>query len=66
MSIIENLWNSTGGAVVGQAMNWVDEALFGNKRRKQQIEQQEKLTDIQVQANKELADYGMGISKEIS
>jgi hypothetical protein len=65
MGIIQNLWNSAGGAVVGQAMNWVDEALFGNKRRKQQIEQQEKLTDLQIQANKELADYGMGISKEM-
>ena len=65
MGIIKNLWNSTGGAVVGQTMNWVDEALFGNKRRKEQIEQQEKLTDIQVQANKELADYGMGISKQM-
>ena len=49
----------------GLAMNWVDETLFGNKRRKKQIEQQKKLTDIQVQANKELADYGMGISKEM-
>lgn len=65
MGIIQDLWNSTGGAVVGQAMNWVDEALFGNKRRKQQIEQQKKLTDLQIQANKELANYGMGISKEI-
>jgi hypothetical protein len=65
MGAIEALLASTGGAVVGQAMNWVDETLFGNKRRKQQIEQQKKLTDLQVQANKELADYGMGISKEM-
>ena len=65
MGIIQDLWNSTGGAVVGQAMNWVDETLFGNKRRKQQIEQQKKLTDLQIQASKELADYGMGISKEM-
>lgn len=65
MGIITNLWNSIGGGIAGQAMNWVDEALFGNKRRKQQIEQQKKLTDLQVEANKELADYGMGISKEM-
>jgi len=37
----------------------------GNRRRKKQIEQQQKLTDIQVEAQKELADYGMGISKEM-
>ncbi|MEM3771992.1 MAG: hypothetical protein QXW80_06745 [Candidatus Micrarchaeia archaeon] len=37
----------------------------GNRRRKKQLEQQQKLTDMQVAANKELADYGMGISKEM-
>lgn len=37
----------------------------GNRRRKKQIEQQQKLTDMQIGANKELADYGMGISKEM-
>lgn len=37
----------------------------GNKARKNQIEQQRKLTDIQVEAQKELADYGMGISKQM-
>jgi hypothetical protein len=37
----------------------------GNRMRKKQVEQQKKLTDIQVAANKELADYGMGISKEM-
>lgn len=56
---------SAGSAAVGQSMNWVDEALFGKKRRKQQIEQQKKLTDIQVEAQKELADYGMGIGKQM-
>lgn len=57
--------SSFGGAVGGMAMNWLDEALFRKKRRKQQIEQQKKLTDIQIDANKQLADYGMGISKEM-
>lgn len=56
---------SFGGAVGGTVMNWLDEALFGKKRRRQQIEQQQKLTNIQIAANKELADYGMGISKEM-
>jgi len=56
---------SFGGAVGGMAMNWLDELFFGKKRRRQQIEQQQKLTDIQTAANKELADYGMGISKEM-
>ena len=65
MGIIGNFLNSIGGGIASQAMNWVDEALFGNKRRKQQIEQQKKLTDLQIQANKELADYGMAISKEM-
>jgi len=37
----------------------------GNRIRRKQIEQQKKLTDIQVEALKELADYGMGISKEM-
>nr|QJB19713.1 MAG: DNA pilot protein [Microvirus sp.] len=37
----------------------------GNRLRNKQIEQQQKLTDIQVEAQKELADYGMGISKQM-
>lgn len=64
-STMEGAGNAIGGGIVGGAMNWLDEALFGDKRRKQQIKQQQKLTDIQTAANKELADYGMGISKEM-
>lgn len=56
---------AAGSQAVGMGMNWVDEALFGKKRRKNQLEQQQKLTDIQTNANKELAEYGMGISKEM-
>lgn len=63
--LLASAGSQIAGNATGLAMNWVDEALFGKKRRKQQIEQQEKLTDIQVQANKELANYGMGISKEM-
>lgn len=54
-----------GQQAAGMGMNMLDEWLFGNKRRKQQIKQQQKLTDQQVAANKELADYGMGISKQM-
>lgn len=37
----------------------------GNRLRRKQVEQQQKLTDQQVEAQKELANYGMGISKEM-
>ena len=46
------------GAVAGMGLNMLDEALFGKKRRKQQLEQQQKLTDMQVAGNKELMDLG--------
>lgn len=64
-NIGKNLLNTGIGGVVGMGINYLDEALFGDKRRKQQIKQQQKLTDIQTEAQKELADYGMGISKEM-
>lgn len=54
---------SAGMGLVGGLVNSLD--IGGNRRRKKQIEQQQKLTDMQVGANKELADYGMGISKEM-
>ena len=56
---------AAAGQAVGMGMNWIDDALFGQKRRNDQLKQQQKLTDIQTNANKELADYGMGISKEM-
>lgn len=46
------------GAVAGMGLSMLDDALFGNKRRKQQLEQQQKLTDMQVAGNKELMDLG--------
>ena len=49
----------------GNIMGIGEELLMGNHRRKKQLEQQQKLTDMQVAANKNLADYGMGISKEM-
>lgn len=50
-----------GGAALGIG----EEVLMGNYRRKKQLEQQQKLTNIQTEANKSLAKYGMGISKEM-
>lgn len=54
---------SSGMGLVGGVVDALD--IGGNRKRRKQIEQQQKLTDIQVGANKELADYGMGISKEM-
>jgi hypothetical protein len=48
-----------------KAFDIADEVLFGKYRSKRQLEQQKKLTDIQVDANKQLADYGMGLQKEL-
>lgn len=47
--------SQAAGQAGGSAMGMVDELLLGNRRRKKQIEQQKKLTDIQVAANKDLA-----------
>lgn len=52
---------AAGGAALGLG----EEVLIGNYRRKKQLEQQQKLTNIQTEANKSLARYGMGISKEM-
>lgn len=49
----------------GEIMSWVGELLFGNRRRKKQIEQQQKLTEIQKEANMQLAEHGMGLQKQL-
>ena len=54
---------SAGANVAGGIMGMLD--IGGNRMRRKQIEQQQKLTNIQIDANKQLADYGMGISKEM-
>lgn len=54
---------SLGMSVAGGLVDSLD--IGGNRRRKKQIEQQQKLTDMQTDANKELANHGMGISKEM-
>lgn len=56
-------WISAGMGLLGGAVNALD--IGGNRRRDKQIEQQKKLTDMQTDANKDLAKYGMGISKEM-
>ena len=37
---MEQLQGINDGVLSRKAMSWVDEALFGNRRRKKQIEQQ--------------------------
>lgn len=54
---------TAGAGMAGNAMGFLD--IGGNRMRRKQIEQQQKLTNIQVDANKELANHGMGISKEM-
>lgn len=61
--IIGGAMISAGAGLAGNALGMFD--IGGNRMRRKQIKQQQKLTDIQVAANKELADYGMGISKEM-
>lgn len=56
-------WASLGMGVAGGLVDSLD--IGGNRRRKKQIEQQQKLTDMQTDANKELANHGMAISKEM-
>lgn len=54
---------SAGGNLLGQGMGLLD--IGGNRLRNKQIEQQQKLTNMQIDANKQLAEFGMGISKEM-
>lgn len=56
-------WIQSGMGLVGGAIEALD--IGGNRRRRKQVEQQQKLTDPQVEAQKHLANYGMGISKEM-
>lgn len=56
MSFIGMLGAQVGSAAIGQGMGMLDEALFGNRRRRKQLEQQQKLTDINVAAQEGLMD----------
>lgn len=59
-NFIKNLGEQVGSAgasgALGMGLSMLDEAIFGNRRRKKQIEQQQKLTDIQMGANLEMMD----------
>ena len=57
-----------GGAVngvVGMGLGWLDEAMFGQKRRDQQLEQQEKLNKLQIKGEKELGEFNLGLQKDM-
>ena len=54
MSFIKKLGEQVGGGIIGMGMGMLDEAIMGNSRRRKQIEQQKKLTDINVAAQKDL------------
>ena len=56
---------STAASAAGAVLGWADELLFGNKRRKDQLKQQEKLQDLQIQGNKEMADYNQNLQKNM-
>jgi len=67
-TIMNTVSGSIGGAVnevVGMGLNWIDEAMFGKKRRDQQIEQQKKLNDLQIAGQKELGEFNQGLQKDM-
>ena len=67
-TIMNTVSGGIGGAVnevVGMGLNWIDEAMFGKKRRDQQIEQQKKLNDLQIAGQKELGEFNQGLQKDM-
>lgn len=54
MSFIKKLGEQVGGGIIGTGMGMLDEAISGSSRRRKQVEQQKKLTDINVAAQKDL------------
>lgn len=65
MAVWEQLAMQAGSQAMSAGMGVLDEVIMGDYRRKKQLEQQQKLTDMQSAANKDLANHGMGISKEM-
>lgn len=61
----EEIAMQAASGLSNKAFDIADEILFGKYRSKRQLDQQKKLTDIQVDANKALANYGMGLQKEL-
>lgn len=56
--MIKTLAQQVGGGLIGQGMGMLDEAIHGNRRRRKQIEQQQKLTDMGTEQSKELMKLG--------
>lgn len=56
MSFIKTLGQQVAGGIVGTGMGMLDEAIMGDSRRKKQVEQQKKLTDINVAGQGQLMD----------
>lgn len=65
MAVWEQLAMQAGNQAMSAGMGVLDELIMGDYRRKKQLDQQQKLTNIQSAANKDLANHGMGISKEM-
>ena len=57
-SAIEELGISSAAAAGSSVLGGLVNQLFAGSNDRRQIRQQQKLTDIQVAANKEMADYG--------
>lgn len=68
MSILAGMGISAGNAVAGSVGNAVGNAVtdaFGINNDKKQLDQQQKLTDMQVNANKNLANYSYGLNQKM-
>lgn len=76
MSYINDLMNQVGntasgsiagslGASLGDYASRGLDSIFGIDRKKEQVEQQKKLTDVQSKANKELMLYGNELQKDM-
>jgi len=61
MGVIKDLWDATGGTVVGTGLGL---ALEGHNDRRQR-EQQKKLQQIQIKGQKEMADYNQGLALDM-
>ena len=59
-----NVASGIGNAVGNYFQRGMDK-IFGIDRNQEQLNQQQKLTDMQVRANKDLANYGQGLQKEM-
>ena len=65
MAMITQGAQQTQSSAMGTGMSWLDEWLMGDSRRRKQLEQQEKLTQVQEESNKRLSAYGMDLQKQM-